>query len=344
MKYEVTIGIPVYHVEKYIRQTMDSALAQSFDSIEFLICDDCGTDSSIEIVHEYQEKHPRGKDIHIVRQPHNMGIGEARNRMMAEAQGRYFYSLDADDMISPNAIELLYNAAKKYDAEIVYGSYERLFDNGSQRRTVTYQYPMKVFLKPDEYAEYVYNVGIQGMNWNYLIDLDVVRRNHLKVTPVGHGYGEDFTYTVDLPTYITRAVLLPDITYQYYIEENVFTKKRKKVISREQMDVAIEALETKKWRNELKGKPYYAQRCIKILMYESSFACQMVLRKRQTSPPYTNREICSILKSPMTFGEIMRLKRGRIKNLYYYVIGIMPPIFSILWLRLIARKFNMKGE
>ena len=42
MTYEVTIGIPVYNVEKYIRQTLDSALAQTFQSIEFLICDDCG--------------------------------------------------------------------------------------------------------------------------------------------------------------------------------------------------------------------------------------------------------------------------------------------------------------
>ena len=56
--YEVTIGIPVYNVEKYIRQTMDSALSQTFESIEFLICDDCGTDTSISIVEEYQKTHP----------------------------------------------------------------------------------------------------------------------------------------------------------------------------------------------------------------------------------------------------------------------------------------------
>ena len=55
--YEVTIGIPVYNAEKYIRQTMNSALSQSFDSIEFLICDDCGTDRSMDIVREYQQSH-----------------------------------------------------------------------------------------------------------------------------------------------------------------------------------------------------------------------------------------------------------------------------------------------
>ena len=180
MAYEVTIGIPVYNVEKYIRQTLDSALAQTFQNIEFLICDDCGTDSSISIVKEYQLQHPRGKDIRIVRQPYNKGIGEARNLMMEEASGRFFYSLDADDIITPTAIELLYTAAVQFDAELVYGSYERLFVNGNQRRSVQFPYPYKVFTEPDEYAMYAYNVGVQVMNWNYLINLDVIRRNHLK--------------------------------------------------------------------------------------------------------------------------------------------------------------------
>lgn len=66
-KYEVTIGFPVYNVEKYLRKTMESALSQIFESIEYLICDDFGTDSSI--LEEYQQKHQRGKDIHIVHQP-----------------------------------------------------------------------------------------------------------------------------------------------------------------------------------------------------------------------------------------------------------------------------------
>ena len=150
MEYEVTIGIPVYNVERYIRPTMDSALAQTFPAIEFLICDDCGTDGSIDIVHEYQQTHPRGKDIHIVRQPQNMGIGEARNRMMAEARGKFFYSLDADDMIRKDTISLLYEAARKYDAQIVYGSREHLHDNGERRWSVQYPYPFRVFSKPDE--------------------------------------------------------------------------------------------------------------------------------------------------------------------------------------------------
>ena len=306
MAYEVTIGIPVYNVEKYIRQTMDSALAQTFQSIEYIVCDDCGNDSSIDIVKEYQQNHPRGKDIRIVRQPCNMGIGEARNRMIDEAKGEFFYSLDADDVITPDAIQLLYDAA----------------------------YPFHVFLEPDEYATYAYNVGVQGMNWNYLISLDIIRKNHLRVTPVGHGYGEDFTFTVDLPTYVTRVVLLPNITYQYFIEEKVFKGKRKKLISRDQMDKSIAALDKIKHRLELKGRPYFAKRCAKVMMYDYSFACEIIRRRKEAKPPYTYSEIRDVMWHPMSFGEILKSDQDRMKNLFTWLLGKLPPFLSVmsLWL------------
>ena len=276
--YEVTIGIPVYNVERYIRQMLESALSQTFTSIEFLICDDCGTDSSIDIVKEYQQTHPRGKDIRILRQPQNMGIGPARNRMLDEAQGKYFYSLDADDSIAENTIELLYTTAKKYDAEIVYGSYDRIYTKDDVIvNTVPSPYPLTVFTEEDMFADYVYHIGIQGMNWNYLIAMDVIRRNNLRVTPVGHGYGEDFTFTIDLPTYITRAVLLPDITYHYYIR-GVDKHMQRKMLSRENMEKVINTVSEKKSRKELLGKRYYSKRISHLMMLDCSFACVIMHR------------------------------------------------------------------
>ena len=332
MAYEVTIGIPVYNAEKYIRQTMDSALAQTFQSIEYIVCDDCGSDSSIDIVKDYQQNHPRGKDIRIVRQPCNMGIGEARNRMIDEARGVFFYSLDADDVITPDAIQLLYDAAKKYSAELVYGSYERLYVNEDKRRTVQYPYPFRVFTEPDEYAIYAYNVGVQGMNWNYLISLDVIRKNHLRVTPVGHGYGEDFTFTVDLPTYVTRVVLLPNITYQYFVEEKVFKGKRKKLVSRDQMDKSIAALDRIKHRIELKGRPYFAKRCAKVMMYDYSFASEIIRRRKQINPPYTDCEIRDVMWHPMSLCEIINSDQDRVKNLFTWMLGKISPFLSVIFL------------
>ena len=66
MKYDVTIGIPVFNVESYIGRTLQSALAQSYPDIEFLIVDDGNADNSVNIVEKYQASNPRGKDMMFI--------------------------------------------------------------------------------------------------------------------------------------------------------------------------------------------------------------------------------------------------------------------------------------
>jgi len=242
-KYEVTIGIPVYNVERYIRLTMDSALAQTFRNIEFLVLDDCGTDSSIDIVREYQQTHPRGKDIRIVRQPQNGGLGRARNRIIEEASGKYLYHLDADDAIAPNTIELLYQQAVKYDADIVYGSHERIETIGDSPKRILFCYPKMVFLKENEFADKVYSdyAFLQAMTWNFLIKRSVYIENNIRHKPVN--YWEDFSTTIDLPTYVTRAVLLPDITYYYYCRNNSLSNYQKRNhIDKSEIQKTIDAM------------------------------------------------------------------------------------------------------
>ena len=103
MKYDVTIGIPVYNVEPYITQSLESALAQTYPSIEFLLVDDASSDLSVDIVRRFQMNHPRGADIRILSNPKNLGVSSSRNRIIDEAQGDYLYFMDADDLIAENS-------------------------------------------------------------------------------------------------------------------------------------------------------------------------------------------------------------------------------------------------
>ena len=340
--YEVTIGIPVYNVEKYIRLAMDSALSQTFESIEFLILDDCGTDKTMDIVREYQKKHPRGKDIRIVRQPQNGGLGRARNRIMDEAQGVYLYYLDGDDAIAPQTIQLLYEEAKEFDADIVYGSYKRVFvENDVVVETINFPYPYRIFCEPDEYACYAYDRKVQVMTWNFLIKMDVLRNNQLRVAPVG--YGEDFTFTVDLPTYVTRVVLLPDITYSYYIRD-VNIRRWDKNVTREMMDAYIKTIDEKKRRTFLKDKPYYARRCETLLMYDLSFLEEVLKRREQLQPPYSNRELRDIMWHPMSLIEILRLRCSRIKNLGAYIVNKLPPSLALFAIKIAIKAMHRKNK
>ena len=216
MNYDVTIGIPVYQSVDCIKQSIESALSQSYSSIEFLIVDDAGHDGTIDIIRDLQTSHPRGKDIHIVSHRDNLGVSKSRNEIIEKAQGDYLYFMDSDDIIAPNSISLLVQKIRQYDAEIGFGSYEKIETSG--KRTV-YQYPSLQLLEKDALASFAYRkyAGIQASACNYLVKTSLLRENHLRF--IDTDYWEDFIFTFDLVTYVSQAVLLPDITYTYLCRE-----------------------------------------------------------------------------------------------------------------------------
>ncbi len=338
MSYEVTIGIPVYNMCKYIRRCMDSALAQTFESIEFLVLDDCGTDSSMDIIQEYQENHPRGKDIRIVRQPENMGLGCARNRIIAEAQGKYLYHLDADDAIAPHAIQLLYEHAKKYDAQIVYGSHMRIEQLNGETKEIPVVYPSLQFSKEDEWPTYVYREynGIQAMTWNFLIDIDIYRTNNLRHKPIN--FWEDFTFTMDLPTYITRAVLLPDVTYYYYCRSGSLSNyDYRKHIDKQEIVITANAVEEIKAQTDrLRNKSYFPRRMYKLMVTCFYIVCIVFRYRNIISPSFTNKELHDMMRSPLTLREILHFRQARMLNLILYLFWILPPSISVCAMRLTA--------
>lgn len=342
-KYEVTIGIPVYNVGKYIRMSLESALAQTFESIEFLILDDCGTDDSMDIVRDYVQNHPRGKDMRIVRQPQNLGVGNGRNRIIDEAQGRYLYFMDSDDRISSNAIELLYNNARKYNAQIVYGSHERIEEyNGRVDRYVC-KYPNAQFLKENEWPTYVYRKydGIQAMTWNFLIDIEVYRQNHLRYKSVH--FWEDFTFTMDLPTYVTRAVLLSDITYYYYCREGSLSnfQKRTHIDKMEIMQTANAVAEIKANSDRIRRKSYFPRRMYKLMVTNFYIVSTVFRHQEIISPSFTNQELHDMMRSPLRLKDILSFSQARLSNLILYAFWLLPASFSVPCMRMVAKLKNL---
>ena len=338
MTYEVTIAIPVYNVEKYIAQTIESVLNQSFESIEFLFCDDCGTDSSMDIVKHYQQMHPRGKDIHMVRQPHNKGLGEARNRMLDEAQGRYVYFMDSDDTIAPNTIELLYEKARRYDADIVYGSMRKilLYDNNKE---ILIQHPKRIFLKENEFAEYAFNQYdvMPASTCNFLIKLDVYRENNLKYQPIN--YWEDFTFTMDLPAYVTRVVLLPDLTYNYLCRSDSMSNYTKReYIKKEEILATMQAVKNLKARsNQLADRLYFPQRMWKLMITCFFVVCSVLRNEKAITPSFTNRELRDFMIYPIPLLKVCSFHHWRMRHLALYMLGQLPSSLSIVIMRMLAQ-------
>lgn len=334
MNYEVTIGIPVYNVEKYVRESLESALAQTFPSIEFLVCDDCGTDHSIDIVRDLQQNHPRGKDIRIVRQPHNMGLGCGRNRMIAEAQGRYIYFMDADDLLSANAIELLYRQAKEYDADIVYGSMEKvlLYDNCKRERNA--DYPNMVFLEEDKFAEWVYRQydRLQASTCNFLIKTAVYRDNHIQYKPVN--YWEDFTTTMDLPTYVTRVVMLSDVTYHYMCRTGSLSNYQpRNAIPKEEIIQTMQAVTMIKNNSiRIQKKPYFSKRMLKVMMTCFYICCTILHHWEKIHPHFEEKELRDFMHYPVSL-----LSLNPYHHFPLYVLGVLPPSISVWLMRIMGK-------
>lgn len=338
MTYEITIGIPVYNVEKYITQTIESVLNQSFESIEFLFCDDCGNDSSMEIVKHYQHSHPRGKDIHTVRQPQNKGLGEARNRMLDEAQGRYVFFMDSDDTIASNAIELLYEKAQQYDADIVYGSMRKilLYDNNKE---ILVQHPKRIFLKENEFAEYAFSqYGVMSATTcNFLIKLEVYRKNNLHYQPIN--YWEDFTFTMDLPAYVTRVVLLPDLTYNYLCRSDSMSNYSKREhIKKEEILATMRAVENLKARsNLLTDRVYFPQRMWKLMMTCFFVVCSVLRNEKAIIPSFTYRELRDFMIYPIPLSRVLLFRRWRMRHFALFMLGQLPSSLSIFIMRVLAQ-------
>ncbi|MBQ5523131.1 MAG: glycosyltransferase family 2 protein [Oscillospiraceae bacterium] len=122
----LSIVVPVYNVEKYLRECLDSAIVPGMDGYEIVCVNDGSTDSSPEILEEYRKRYPK-----LIRVMHteNQGLGAASNNGIAAAKGEYIAFLDSDDYLPPESIrEML--AACKYGDDIIFFNFTEVNDKG----------------------------------------------------------------------------------------------------------------------------------------------------------------------------------------------------------------------
>lgn len=119
----ISIIVPVYNVELYLRQCLDSILSQTFKDWECILIDDGSTDSSPSICDEYVSRDSRFKVAHKI----NEGLSSARNEALKLAKGEYIGFVDSDDWIEPEMYEVLYSNIKEYNADISMVGYRMEF-------------------------------------------------------------------------------------------------------------------------------------------------------------------------------------------------------------------------
>lgn len=108
MKEQISVIIPIYNVEKYLSDCVESVLKQTYTDLEIILVDDGSQDASGQICDDYAKQDSRVQVIH----KKNGGLSSARNAGIDQATGQYFFFLDSDDWIAENALELLYKEIK----------------------------------------------------------------------------------------------------------------------------------------------------------------------------------------------------------------------------------------
>ena len=112
---KVSIGVPIYNVEAYLRECLDSIMNQTFKDFEVIMVDDGSTDNSFNICQEYVARDKRFKLIH----QENKGNGGSRNTCLKYMNGEFITWIDSDDVIKPNYLEKLLQVQKETDAQII---------------------------------------------------------------------------------------------------------------------------------------------------------------------------------------------------------------------------------
>ena len=336
MRYDVTIGIPVYNSEAYIRRAMESAMAQTYCSVELLIVDDGSIDDSLCVIESILKESERAENVRVISHRNNMGVSATRNEIINKAEGEYLFFMDSDDEIANFTISLLMDNARRYDAEMVFGSYEKIEIDGQRK---VYKYPSVQFLEREQLARFAYRkyAGIQASACNYLIKTSLLRDNNLCF--IDANFWEDFVFTFELVTYVSRAVLLPDITYSYYCREGSLSHYQKRLnIPKAEVLNNVRAINHLKDSSCVyKDKDYFPNRCLAIVLTDFYISCNVIKKRKNIVPAISNKEIRSFMRHPALLSQIVHFKQSRFKNLIFFVVSASPPFVCVFFIWLLGK-------
>ena len=204
----ISIIVPTYNVEKYIRTCIESILAQTYRNVEVIIVNDGSTDQSLAVISDLICSH---HNVKVINQK-NQGLSVARNTGIDVATGKYITFVDADDKIMPGFVSSLYQIADKTGADIVRGSFRDFNGNIPKAWVPDFNVPTNCgTIVLDQFL----SSNISFAVWSSIYRLDFINSNHIRFTPGILLEDGDFT---------TRAYMLaklvatsPEPNYAYRI-------------------------------------------------------------------------------------------------------------------------------
>lgn len=216
----ISVIVPVYNVEKYLRQCLDSLLQQSYRDLEIIMINDGSKDSSGEICEEYAGKYPHFKVIH----KKNAGLGMARNTGLEHITGQYVTFVDSDDYLDKDAIETLYRGLTENQVDMCKAGFRRVQDDGKVLLNRIYQntiykgveaknglLPRMIGSSPSQHD------SVEMCVCGAIYNVAPIRAHNLCFPSERELISEDLVFNIDYMQYANGACLIKEMGYNYRV-------------------------------------------------------------------------------------------------------------------------------
>ena len=272
---KVSVIVPVYNVEKYFDECINSILSQTYRDLEIIIVDDGSTDDCGKKADEYAKADERVKVLH---KEHD-GVAVARNHGLKQATGEYYCFIDSDDFYEPEFVEKMLNALDSYNADMIFCNYFSCYtDRNSPGRRLQAVENGKVFT-PDEYLYSLYATsGVYSYVWN-----KIYRKKIFDDLEFRDMLCEDAQIMLSIDDNCEKIVFISDILYHY--------RRRKSSVVNSQRDGVLlgEMLWVRDHMNRLKASGRddlfnLAQKLYVRRIFEGYHFCDKKTRREQIKP------------------------------------------------------------
>lgn len=267
----VSVVMPIFNAEKYLKQALDSVVSQTLQSIEIICVNDGSTDSSLQILHDYANTDKR---IVIIDKP-NGGYGKAMNIGIDSAIGEYIGILEPDDYIKPTMYEKLYRAATEEDLDFIRSDYYRLTtdETGSEHldrvricnKAEYYRSVQNPQINPD-----TFNIHME--NWTGIYKREWVKDNAIRFNESPGASFQDNSFWFE--TYcLAKRIRVYDEAFYCYRVDNAAS-------SINQPNKVFTMLDEYQWiESWLKSKPELSAKFLGMLHYKKTHNCEFAFSR-----------------------------------------------------------------
>lgn len=215
-KIDLSIILPAYNVEKYVKKSLDSILSQNGINYEIIIVNDGSKDGTLETIRGFFEEDIRVKII----DQKNQGSGYARNTGLSYAQGEYVYFMDPDDLIKPEMFHEIFSNLESIESlpDVILFSFEKIDENGNIAANSSQNKEKKYFGSNEGIMNDIDSIYFENLffsPWTKFIKRDFLNNNNLKFT--NQKTGQDALFCIDLFNLASSLLWLPESYYLYLV-------------------------------------------------------------------------------------------------------------------------------